>query len=907
MEENAKKMKKKFLKSVVALTMSALSAVALIASGCGEKHTHVWGDKYFSDGDEGHYRVCDTCGAHEEVAEHEWGTDYISDGTDGHHQECSVCYASSATVAHVLDTYVIDRARGHYQECTLCDGVSAMEEHNYGTDFECDDCKYENLTGKYTALDTDDINDDKTIPAYDDVEGEAAAIPAPEVVEFVGNGEALVEGSFESTYEFDAADFAVKVYPDGWTDGIFSLEKGTEIRGRANKGSVYDGDSVASGINYTSVSSVKLDGAGHSLNVTISAPGELVFYVLNGSSGQTGTQGLKIIVPNGSTVPTSVNYPANGNSSHIQLIRLNLDVAGTYKIERNSGTSDIFYAKFTNTVENTPIERINLADTGKIDYIVGQQLDCTGLVVTASHSTTGRISPVDLKNVQIDTSKYDGTQAGTYEITVSYTLDGNLGGETTLTAKYNVNVYEFDGLELSFDKVVHESKNSAAGNGVYANHSVQQFYFVGGNFSDDGLTIKAIGKLGENTKIFELDQTQANVTVSTATAGRVIVKVEYTANGLTKAQGFVIYVAEKATELATADEIIVAVNPAFSSATVGTKNTAGAYRFKTVKQAMDFINNSGAKATAKKLVYIAEGDYWEKLEVTAPNVTFIGAGENKTKIEYDSLYGAVDGGGFTHTTDSTATLNVRDTAVGFEMYDLTVSNFYNTLASYANAPSNDQRALAVLIQADKVVVQNCTLLGFQDTLELFTGRQLFIGCLISGTTDYIFGTNNTTYFYKCEIRTIENGSKGGYCTAFKGNNKGTATDKVTYGAIFDDCDFTAEKNVPVGASSLGRAWGADAAVMVMNCRIGAHISKSASASTPGRYISMGSGEPSNAQFTEFNNTGAGAIDASLSTVKVLDATAAANYNNFAVIFGKTNGKVTYTDAWNVSLSDYLGK
>ena len=36
------------------------------------------------------------------------------------------------------------------------------------------------------------------------------------------------------------------------------------------------------------------------------------------------------------------------------------------------------------------------------------------------------------------------------------------------------------------------------------------------------------------------------------------------------------------------------------------------------------------------------------------------------------------------------------------------------------------------------------ILGWQDTLELFTGRQYFKNTYISGCIDYIFGTNNTT-------------------------------------------------------------------------------------------------------------------------------------------------------------------
>ena len=43
-------------------------------------------------------------------------------------------------------------------------------------------------------------------------------------------------------------------------------------------------------------------------------------------------------------------------------------------------------------------------------------------------------------------------------------------------------------------------------------------------------------------------------------------------------------------------------------------------------------------------------------------------------------------------------------------------------------------------------MEKCRLLGYQDTLELFTGRQYIGDIYIQGVTDFIFGTNNTTYF-----------------------------------------------------------------------------------------------------------------------------------------------------------------
>ena len=241
------------------------------------------------------------------------------------------------------------------------------------------------------------------------------------------------------------------------------------------------------------------------------------------------------------------------------------------------------------------------------------------------------------------------------------------------------------------------------------------------------------------------------------------------------------------------------------------------------------------------------------------------------------------------------------------MRNMVVSNWFNSAERFDERLGenySEHRALAMLVQADKVVVENSTLLGYQDTLELFTGRHVFKNSLIVGVTDFIFGTNGTTYFTGCEIRAIKHAKAGqvGYYTAFKGNNKGSTTDKVTYGAIFDNCDFTAEEGVTNGWA-LGRAWGADAAVMVMNSRLGGHISKSSD-----RYVSMGNGVPENAQFTEYNNSAlAAGDDGSVATPvkagqkdlwKVPSEADAAKYADFATIFGKTNGLVTYGDVWN---------
>ena len=304
------------------------------------------------------------------------------------------------------------------------------------------------------------------------------------------------------------------------------------------------------------------------------------------------------------------------------------------------------------------------------------------------------------------------------------------------------------------------------------------------------------------------------------------------------------------------------------------------------------------------MLNIAPGYYNEKLEITVPNLNIVGWGDtpDEVVIEWNSIYGLPDASGFSHVTDSTATVAVRESAYNVTIENVTISNYWNSQERMDDAGIEIERALALLVQADRFVMKNSKLLGIQDTLELFTGRQYFENVFISGYTDFIFGTNNTTLFKNCTIHVIDTAKddKGtaGYITAFKGSNKGAA-DSIVYGAIFDGCKFTADAGVMSGCTAIGRTWGAYAAVAVINSELGGHISLAGySTNKNERYVSM-NGKPTDAtcQFVEFNNTGAGALTEAVAGMRFLTADEAALYTNMAVIFGTVNGNVTYLDPW----------
>ncbi len=706
------------------------------------------------------------------------------------------------------------------------------------------------------------------------------------------------EGNIDVLYSINASDFEAVTCTQDIVSGIYTLKSGTMLRSKtpANLYS-YDetnGKQLISAVTYDT--SIRIGAATDIIEINAPEAGTFVMHVGNGSGSALKNQ-LWLTKPDGTQ--ESLSYYAEGSSGPCVEVEIKFDKAGKYRITRQGGTSDIYYMSYTAKVKDSPVKSIGVASVGKSNYFVGQKFGIDGLAVNAT-TETGRISPIQTGRLLIDYSAFNNTKSGTYEILVSYSKAGH-----TYETSYYVNVYSFEDLTLGTDKIVKESTNTSAGNGVYANHSLRQFYFTGETLSTDGISVILNGMINGKMQDFLLEENDYKVsTVDMSVAGKKQVTVSYTTGGTTKSKTFDIIVADKDSALATATEVNVNVNAATTDASVGVKNGEGVYQFQTIHQALDFLNNAGLSKTAKKTMTLAAGTYWEKLEITVPNLTIEGAGKDSTKIEYDALYGIKDASGFEHTTDSTATLNVREAAENFTIKNVTVSNYYNSLEHFdekLGAGYGEHRALALLVQSDKFTMDTCNLLGYQDTVEFFTGRQFIVNSYIAGTTDFIFGTNNTTYFYNCEIHSITNGkTDGGYITAFKGNNK-DGNDAITYGAIFDKCHFTADTDVVEnGNTALGRPWGAYAAVAVINSEIDGHVSKTTSDFVKNqRYVAMSGVKPtdSTVKFAEYNNTGDGAIDTAVGGMTMLTAAEAKNYNDLSVIFGTTNGGVKYSSAW----------
>lgn len=797
---------------------------------------------------------CDVCG--EKLSE-------CKDENKDH--KCDVC-------GEVISEHV-DENKDH--KCEICDTVIG-ECADENKDHKCDVC--EKVLGECADEDEDHKCDvcgaDKCTDSDKDFKCDTCG------------KDVIPEGYEKVRYYLNVSDLTAETLAADSINGPFTIVSGTQIRNRTK--SFTD---PATGEKVTFTVSVKLGASTNAIKIKVNGTGKLSFVIQNGSSG-ANTQKVKITAPDGTT--QELEFDGANNSS--PLVRLTVDVTeGEWTITRVSGTIDIYELALDCITEKSEESGFELVSEGNVDYLLGEEPDFSELRLNKVFAN-GKTEALDLSLVTIDQSAVNLAEAGVYPVVIRY--------KDYDPITFNITVYAPSAIELGFDAIEKLAQNSSAGNGVYFNHSFREVYGIGDTFDPKGLSVTIIARCGEKEKSFILGDSQYEVTgFDSTTAGVRMLTVKYlgaTLEDKDVLKNVNVYVVDA--EFAIVNDVYqVRVDKTYEG-NVGTV-VDGYNVFITVQQALDFLES--APKDAKKIIEVSDHVYYEKIEITIPNLAIVGKGTSSA-ICWDSLYGVEDASGFAHVTDSTATVSVRESAYACTLKDITIKNYWDSKEVFDNefgeGKHNEHRALALLVQADRFVMDGGKLIGYQDTVEFFTGRQYLKGVYISGTTDFIFGTNNTTLFEDCEIHSITTGkTDGGYITAFKGSNKGDE-DYVEYGAIFWKCSFTADADVVAnGNTAIGRCWAKYAAVAVIECELDGHIStKGFSGSSKNeRYVSMNA-KPSDAtvKFVEYGNTGNGAITEAVAGMRFLTEAEAQSHTDIATIFGKTNGKVTYSFEWD---------
>ncbi|AHM58497.1 pectin methylesterase [Flammeovirgaceae bacterium 311] len=202
-------------------------------------------------------------------------------------------------------------------------------------------------------------------------------------------------------------------------------------------------------------------------------------------------------------------------------------------------------------------------------------------------------------------------------------------------------------------------------------------------------------------------------------------------------------------------------------------------------------------------IFIKSGVYKEKLILPASKtgVRMVGEDVHKTIITNDDFAQKKNRFGEEMGTTGSS---------GFFVFG---DSFIAENITFENSAGPVGQAVAVRVDGDKVIFNNCRFLGNQDTLYPHgkESRQYYKNCYIEGTTDFIFGWS-TAVFEGCEIFCKKGGN---YITA------ASTEEGEPYGFVFLNCRITG--NAPDDSYYLGRPWRPYAKTVFINSQLGDHI------------------------------------------------------------------------------------
>ncbi len=261
----------------------------------------------------------------------------------------------------------------------------------------------------------------------------------------------------------------------------------------------------------------------------------------------------------------------------------------------------------------------------------------------------------------------------------------------------------------------------------------------------------------------------------------------------------------------------------------------------------DAIDITQAYPLKQITLFIKNGIYNEKIELPAThvNMSFIGENADSTVIAFGDYAGKGKHNVFTSFT-------AKISGNRFSAKNITFKN---------NAKSKEA-ALALFVDADKAVFENCKFIGNQQAV--FTGgensKQYFLNCYIEGATDVIFGPA-TAVFENCKIKV-------------KANSNITAASTPSenfFGYVFLKSFIFADSSL--NNIHLGRPWRPNAKTVFLYCNLPKAISAA------GWKNLEDTNHKPNIFYAEYKNNGSGAASGNrVSWAKQLTDQEAKSYN-----------------------------
>lgn len=251
-------------------------------------------------------------------------------------------------------------------------------------------------------------------------------------------------------------------------------------------------------------------------------------------------------------------------------------------------------------------------------------------------------------------------------------------------------------------------------------------------------------------------------------------------------------------------------------------------RFCSIQDALDFLE---AHPEEERYILVRPGIYKERVEIRIPEVII--TGENREATEKTMI--TLGLGGKEILQDGKKRGTFRTYTCFVDASDVTLS--YLTIENSAGPGDQAGQAIALYADGDRLAVDSCRLLGWQDTLftaplppkeiekDGFAGpkqfaprekrRQYYKDCYIEGEIDFIFG-GAAAYFEHCIFFSKNRSQESPGFVMAPSTPKGQR-----FGYVMDHCCFTG--NCPDQTVFLGRPWREWGKAVLLCCQVGPHI------------------------------------------------------------------------------------
>lgn len=308
-----------------------------------------------------------------------------------------------------------------------------------------------------------------------------------------------------------------------------------------------------------------------------------------------------------------------------------------------------------------------------------------------------------------------------------------------------------------------------------------------------------------------------------------------------------------------------AQNPEYPPAITVAQDGSGNY--KTIQEAINTVRDL---AYQRVTIHIKKGVYHEKVVVPSwkTRITLLGENKDSTIITGNDYSGKPFPGGKDRVG--------RDKFSTYTSYTLLVegNDFIAENLTIENTAGRVGQAVALHVEADRVIIRNCRIIGNQDTLYAGkeNSRQYYQDCYIEGTTDFIFG-EAIALFKNCVIKNLVNS----YLTA------AATRQQQPFGFVFIDCRLIAD--TAARKVFLGRPWRPYAKTVFIHCEMGSHINPAGW--DPWKGDTMFPDKEKTVVYAEYQSSGPGANPiARISWSRQLSAKEARQYSLSHILGGK---------------------